>query len=89
MKKFLDIKVGDVVIARDEYSHDYNEHIVQIDSVEKEKENATATNPDGLTYYGRDLEEKEWGDDYITVVTEGNFVRMYEGKIPSANNLKQ
>ena len=28
--------------------------------------------------FGTDLQEDEWGDDYITQVTEGNFVRFVE-----------
>ena len=79
MNNFLNLKVGDIVVAYDDYSsHDYNEHIIKIDSVERDKENATPTNPDGITYYGTDFEEEKWGDDYLTVVTEGNFVRMYK-----------
>lgn len=73
-KDFLDIQVGDKVIVYDEYSHDYNGHILQINSVEYDKEYVTETNPKGMVFYGTDLEEEEWGDDYITVVHEGNFV---------------
>ncbi len=77
MRTFFDIEVGDVVIAYDEYSHDYNEHIVKIESIEYDKENVTDTNLSGMTCYGIDLEEEKWGDDYITVITEGNFVGYY------------
>ena len=80
MRTFKDIKVGDIVIAYDEYSHDYNEHTIQIDSIEYDKENVTEDNPDGMICYGTDLEEEEWGDDYITVVTIGNFVSIAEDK---------
>ena len=81
MRTFKDIKVGDVVIAYDEHSsHDYNEHIIKIDSIEYDKENVTENNPDGMICYGTDLEEEEWGDDYITVVTVGNFVSIAEDK---------
>lgn len=79
MKTFKDIKVGDIVIAHDEYSHDYNEHTIQIDSIEYDKEYATENNPNGMICHGTDLEE-EWGDDYITFVHEGNFVSMAEDK---------
>lgn len=80
MRTFKDIKVGDIVIAYDEYSHDYNEHTIQIDSIEYDKEYATENNPNGMICYGTDLEEEEWGDDYITFVHEGNFVSMAEDK---------
>ena len=80
MRTFKDIKVGDIVIVYDEYSHDYNEHIIKVDSIEYDKENVTENNPDGMICYGTDLEEEEWGDDYITVVTVGNFVSIAEDK---------
>jgi hypothetical protein len=80
MRTFKDIKVGDVVIAYDEYSHDYNEHTIQIDNIEYDKEYATENNPNGMICYGTDLEEDEWGDDYITFVHEENFVSMAEDK---------
>lgn len=74
MKKFFtDIKVGDVVIVCDEYSHDYLEHRIEVESVECDKEYITETNPKGLHYFGKDLDEEEWGDDYITHITENNF----------------
>ena len=78
MKTFKDIKVGDIVIACDEYSHDYNEHVIQIGSIEYDAEYATENNPDGMICYGTDLDEEEWGDDYITFVHEGNFVRVLQ-----------
>ena len=77
-KNFLDIKIGDVVIVCDEYSRDYSEHIIKVDSIEYDKEYITETNPDGMICYGTDLEEEAWGDDYVTVVTEGNFTRIQE-----------
>jgi hypothetical protein len=73
---FLDIQVGDKVIVYDEYSHDYCEHILRVDVIEWDKEYITETNPQGMHCYGTDLEEEEWGDDYITQVTEGNFCRI-------------
>lgn len=72
-KGFLDIKVGDKVIVFDEYSHDYAEHILEVNSIEYNSEWATETNPKGMHCYGTDLEEEEWGDDYVTQVHEGNF----------------
>lgn len=86
-KDFLDIQIGDVVIVCDEYSHDYSQHIVRVDSIEHEGEWITETNPEGMYCYGTDLEENEWGDDYITQVHEGNFVDFArEEYIPSAEN---
>ena len=80
MKKFRDIKIGDVIIVDDEYSRSYGEHIVRVDSIEYDKENIAENNPDGMTCYVTDLEENEWGDDYVAVVTERNFVRFVEKK---------
>ena len=80
MRVFKDIKVGDIVVACDEYSHDYNEHLIKIDSIEYDKEYVTETNPSGMTCHGTDIEEDEWGDDYITFVHEGNFVSFAEDK---------
>lgn len=80
-KGFLDIKVGDKVIVFDEYSHDYAEHILEVGSIEYDSEWATETNPKGMHCYGTDLEEEEWGDDYITQVHEGNFVGFLKDKI--------
>ena len=37
-KSFLDIKVGDKVIVFDEYSHDYEEHILEVNSIEYDSE---------------------------------------------------
>lgn len=73
---FQDIKKGDIVIVRDEYSHDYSEHCLKISCIENDKEYETSTNPCGKICYGEDLDEEEWGDNYITVVTEVNFVRI-------------
>lgn len=80
MRTFKDIKVGDTLIVYDEYSHDYEEHYFKVESIEYDKENATETNPDGMTCYGTDLDcwDEELGDydidGYISVVTESNFV---------------
>ncbi len=71
---FLDIHIGDKVIVFDEYSRDYIEHILRIDSMENDEAYITDTNPNGVAFYGTDLEEEEWSDDYITFVHEGNFV---------------
>lgn len=73
-KDFLDIKVGDVIICYDEYSHDYIEHELKVTSIEEDKENATETNPKGRVLYGDDL---TYGDDdemMICTVYESNFV---------------
>ena len=75
---FLNIQVGDIVIVFDEYAHDYSEHTLRIDSIEYGEDFITETNPMGMHCYGTDLEEEEWGDDYITQVHEGNFCRFKE-----------
>ena len=82
-KSFLDIKVGDIVIVYDEYSHDYSEHRLKVNSIEFDDELINGTvNPKGMRCYGTDLdywneETQDYdGDDYITIVTEGNFVRI-------------
>lgn len=82
IKDFFSIKPGDIVIVYDEYSHDYEEHALRVDSVETDKEYATETNPKGVIAYGTDLgfydikKGDYFTDDYITQITEGNFCRM-------------
>ena len=79
---FINIKIGDRVIVFDEYSHDYTQHIILIESKEKDADFITKTNPEGIHFFGRDLdywneEEDDYeGDDYITNVDEGNFVNI-------------
>ena len=75
-RTFADIKVGDVVIVFDEYSHDYIEHRVKVESIEYDKENVCDDNPDGKICFGTDLDEEEWGDDYISTVTCSNFCKV-------------
>ena len=69
MRTFKDIKIGDIIVAYDEYNHDYIEHFIKIDSIEYDKEYVTETNPSGVICYGTDIEEAEWGDDYLTLRT--------------------
>lgn len=71
---FFDLKVGDVILAYDEYSRDGDVHRVKITSVEYDDANVCEENPKGMTCYGDDLDEEEWGDDYVTVVTHSNFI---------------
>ena len=74
-KDFLEIKVGDVVTCYDEYSHDYEEHKMKVESIEEDAEYATETNPKGRVLYGEDL---TYGDDFelmLGTVYESNFVR--------------
>lgn len=84
VKDFLDIEVGDDIIVYDEYNHDYEEHHIKIESIEYDKENVTETNPKGMVCYGKDLsfwdeEQQDYdGDNYITNVTESNFIRFKE-----------
>lgn len=86
IKSFEDLNVGNVAIVYDEYSHDYILHRVLIESAEKEMGYITDTNPFGLVYYGTDLDEELWGDEYITVVTEGNFQSIAYPHIASLHN---
>lgn len=73
MENFNDIKIGNIVIAYDEYSHDYIEHRIKIESVEHDEAYITEENPEGIVYYGIDLDREDDDDDFISVVTEGNF----------------
>lgn len=79
---FTDIKKGDVVVCIDEYSREYDEHILRITSVEEDKEYITETNPKGIVAYGTDLSFYDAksgemvGDEYITVVNEDTYQRM-------------
>jgi hypothetical protein len=85
MRTFLDIKVGDIVIVTDEYSHDLDYHRIKVESIEYDNSLANGEdNPCGMRCYGTDLEY--WNeetqdydiDDYITIVTEGNFIEIEE-----------
>ena len=71
---FLDILIGDVVVVCDEYSHDYEEHYFKVTSIEYEEEFINEDNPEGMRCYGEDLDCDT--DDYIGVVTEGNFINI-------------
>lgn len=77
-KTFADIREGNVVIVYDEYAHDYIEHALIVDNIEYDKENITPENPTGKICYGTDLDEDWYGDDYMTVITISNFVRIAE-----------
>ena len=81
MKTFKDIKVGDIVIVYNEYSHDYEEHKIKIDSIEYSHEYFNKEyKPKCMGFYGIylslcDREIQDYiNDDYISVVTEENFV---------------
>ena len=84
--EFFDLKEGDVVIVADEYSHDYVEHRVFIREIECDEDAADEDNPEGMICHGTDLDEEEWGDDYITVVTPGNFIRKSALKVVELEN---
>ena len=81
IKDFSDIKVGDKVVIYDTYSHDYDEHIIEIESAEKDQDFITETTPEGWHFHGKDLscwdndEQDYTGDEYITVVDESNYCR--------------
>ena len=94
-KGYLDIKIGDIVVAYDEYSRDLNVHFLKVESIEEDKEYVTKTNPNGRVLYGTDMEEEGWEDDYITMVHEGSFIRIasekdleYLGEIDTAGNVE-
>lgn len=85
MKNFLDLKVGDRVKCLDEYSGGANYHELIIDSIENDKEYATESNSSGRRYFGTDQDyinangEFEEGDnEYLTIVTEGNYLFVIE-----------
>ena len=75
-KDFLEVKVGDIVICYDEYSHDYVEHEVKITSIEEDEENITKTNPKGKVLYGDDLTYADDDELMVCVVYESNFVKL-------------
>lgn len=82
-KGFLDIQIGDIAVVYDEYGHDYEEHRVKVDCIEFEDEFINGEyNPKGMRCYGTDLNCWNEGiqdydtDEYISIVTEGNFVRV-------------
>lgn len=82
-KHFLDLEVGDKVICVDEYCGGTSYHTLVIDFFEDEEEYATESNPLGRRFWGTDQDyinedgEFEEGDyEYLTIVTEGNFVMM-------------
>jgi hypothetical protein len=79
-KNFLDIKVGDVVVAYDTLSHDYTPWTIKVTSIEYDEDFITDTNPKGKHCYGKCLELEQGVcnefDDYITHVIEENFSRF-------------
>lgn len=73
---FLDIEIGDIVIVYSEYTRGLVKHILKVDSMRYDNIFITKTNPKGLHFFGTDLQKEEWGDDYITQIHEGNFLRF-------------
>lgn len=67
-KNFESVKVGDIIICWDEYSHDYEEHKFEVTSIDYDEE-------EGKKCYGIDLDYGE--DEGIGVVTESNFIRIF------------
>lgn len=78
---FAGVQVGDIIFCSDECARDYTTHIVQVNSIECDDEYVTDTNPLGMICYVTDLEEEEWGDDYIGNVTEATYVRLYDESV--------
>ena len=73
---FLSVEVGDTIVCIDEYDKDCNHHLLLVQSIDYDRDNATKTNPRGMTLYGIDLEEDEWGDDYVVQATETTFISI-------------
>lgn len=71
---FFDIQIGDYVICFDEYSYDYVEHVLCINSIEHDKLWITETNPTGMACWGDDIDYYDDDENCMTVVTEANFV---------------
>jgi len=65
-----DVKIGDHIICYDDYSHDYVEHELLIESIEVDKE-------EGIILYGKDLTYPESEcENYLTRVSIANFLRI-------------
>lgn len=77
-KNFTDIQAGDIVICYNQYSHDYKEHRFLVTSIEKDKENITETNPEGIVLRGADLSYPDDVEMSLSNVNEGNFCRYQE-----------
>lgn len=77
-KHFLDLEIGDRVICLDEYSGGTSYHTLVIDSYEDDKEYATETNPLGRRFWGTDQDylNEDGDNEYMTIVTESNFVAI-------------
>ncbi len=76
---FEKVMVGDIVIAIDEYNHDYVEHLVKIIDIEKDVECITKSNPHGYVLYGHDLDGED-ADDAVNTVYESNFVGIADNQ---------
>lgn len=67
------VKVGDIVVCYDEYTHDYDEHLFKVNNIEEDEEG-------GIKLFGVDLscvdeETNEYcTDEYISYVHVGNFI---------------
>lgn len=84
-KSFLNLKNNDIVVVCDEYAGGSSYHTVKINGSEDDKGYVTETNPRGRIYfctdqeYVNDIGEFEEGDnEYISILTEGNFVYVVE-----------
>ena len=72
-KNFLNLQIGDVVVAANIYSHDYTHYTIKITSIEYDEDFITETNPQGMHCYGECLDDVSNFDDYITNVDEANY----------------
>ncbi len=73
-KTFLEVNVGDTVFCYDEYTHDFIEHEIKVESIEEDEEYATDTNPKGRVLYGEDLTYGDNDDLMLCTVFESNFL---------------
>lgn len=86
-ERITDVKIGDVVTCYDEYSRDGEEHLMTVESIEKDKEYACEDNPEGIVLYGQDLEYDEDDDNYVSVVHSGNFIGICDEKSNSISKV--
>ena len=88
MRKFKDIKVGDIVCCNNlldvvlvenvvDGTSNYETYILYIESVKKDKRYVTQTNPEGIVAYGKGFTEKENAGikdaGYSLICCEKNF----------------
>ena len=78
--EFFELKKGDEVLFWDDSSEDIEIHRVQIVNPAYEQKHICEENPEGLVYYGIDLNEKENGENHVEIVTYFTFIEKVEEK---------